>query len=87
MRDLPYEVREPIPKTTLFRTLQSALSLAEIAGVAPTLFRGIVEPLWRPVFATFGPMILLWPYAAGVFARRRGIVVLIKDRDVQGSSG
>jgi hypothetical protein len=40
-------VRSDLRKTTLFRTPQSALALAETAGVAPTLFRGIVEPFWR----------------------------------------
>ena len=41
------------PKSTLFRTLQSALALAETAGVARTIFLGIVEPLWRRRRAVF----------------------------------
>ena len=41
----PYGSLILIPlKTTLFRTLQSALALAEAAGVAHRAFRGIVEP-------------------------------------------
>jgi hypothetical protein len=40
-------------ETTVFRTLQSALALAETAGVARPLFRAIVEPLWRRRRAIF----------------------------------
>jgi hypothetical protein len=36
-----------IPKTVLFRTLNSESTRVESARVANTLFAGIVEPVWR----------------------------------------
>jgi len=67
------------PKSTLFRTLQSALALAETAGVARPLFRG----LSNPAAASYGDFPVFWRVSIpkelcvaeiAVSTHRRGIV-------------